>query len=197
LGPVGSGKTALWYQLKNEEFRDTHTSLTENIGTFIPKQLQDPKLKLSPLRYVDLPGHGSLRWKLQQYLDQTKGVVFVVDASSESSLATSSEQLFEILTSARAKTPILIACNKNDLDDGLSTDDVKKRLEQALDKIRNSQTTTLGDLQDKSHTKAGLKLGRDGLPFKFDHSACPVRFGTITVKLGSIRPVLDFIKTLK
>jgi len=172
LGPVNSGKTVLWYQLKNDEFRESHTSLSENIGTFIPKQLQDQKVKVSPHRFVDLPGHGSLRWKLQNYLDQTKGIVFVVDSSEgDTHLTSATQQLFEILTHAptvKSRVPILIACNKND-EEGMTTDDIKEQLEALLEKSRHSQGS-MADLQDSSHIRAASKLGREGLPFKFDHS---------------------------
>ena len=41
LGPMGSGKTSLYFQLKQGAFRQTVTSMKENDAIFTPKALAD------------------------------------------------------------------------------------------------------------------------------------------------------------
>jgi len=196
LGPMDAGKTVLFYQLKQGLFRDTHTSMIENIASFIPTQLSEFK-KLPEYQYIDLPGHGNLRWKVASFLPRARGLIYVIDSSNGQQIPHAAQQLFEILSGSTAvnKVPLLIACNKSDNEGALTADEIKRRLERELEKCRTHQHT-MADLQDESHAKPLVTLGKSGISFRFEHCANGVRFGTISTKTGSIRPVTEFITTL-
>ncbi|KAH0686981.1 hypothetical protein KY284_017534 [Solanum tuberosum] len=58
----------------------TVTSMEPNEGSFILHSEEDKKGKLKPVHVVDVPGHSRLRPKLDEFLPQAAGVVFVVDS---------------------------------------------------------------------------------------------------------------------
>ncbi|KAK6776427.1 hypothetical protein RDI58_027428 [Solanum bulbocastanum] len=61
-------------------YQGTVTSILEpNEGSFILHSEEDKKGKLKPVHVVDVPGHSRLRPKLDEFLPQAAGVVFVVD----------------------------------------------------------------------------------------------------------------------
>ncbi|WJX12651.1 hypothetical protein P8452_03122 [Trifolium repens] len=59
------------------------------------------KGKIKPVHIVDVPGHSRLRPKLDEYLPQAVGIVFVVDALDFlPNCGASSEYLYDLLTKA-------------------------------------------------------------------------------------------------
>ncbi|KAK2424227.1 signal recognition particle receptor subunit beta [Trifolium repens] len=59
------------------------------------------KGKIKPVHIVDVPGHSRLRPKLDEYLPQAAGIVFVVDALDFlPNCGASSEYLYDLLTKA-------------------------------------------------------------------------------------------------
>ncbi|WVZ13198.1 hypothetical protein V8G54_017728 [Vigna mungo] len=58
----------------------TVTSMEPNEDTFILHNEKTRKGKIKPVHIVDVPGHSRLRPKLDEYLPQAAGIVFVVDA---------------------------------------------------------------------------------------------------------------------
>lgn len=112
---MGSGKTALYFRLKQGVFRETYTSMKENDATFVPVGLEG---KVSASRFVDLPGHASQRVKLDAIKPVTKGVVFVVDATTPDSLAKVSQFLYTLLVDpilVARRTPFFIAVSKQEM----------------------------------------------------------------------------------
>ncbi|KAG7012804.1 Signal recognition particle receptor subunit beta [Cucurbita argyrosperma subsp. argyrosperma] len=80
-GLSGSGKTVLFYQLRDgSSHQGTVTSMEPNEGTFVLHSEIPKKDKLKPVHLIDVPGHSRLRAKLDDFLPQAAGVVFVVDA---------------------------------------------------------------------------------------------------------------------
>ncbi|KAI3952686.1 hypothetical protein MKX01_013648 [Papaver californicum] len=108
-GLSGSGKTVLFYQLQDgSPHQGTVTSMDPNEGNFALHSEFSRKGKIKPVRVVDVPGHSRLRPKLDEYLPQAAGLIFLVDAL---------DYLYEILTKAvvvKKKVPVLIMCNKTD-----------------------------------------------------------------------------------
>ena len=117
MGASGSGKTALYYSLYTGEFRYTVSSIEENVSG------RDENVKLGEeierrVQTVDVPGHFNFRERIQELLESAAGVVLVVDSKDKSKLAEASEILYDIINNIGvldAKTPILVACNKQDL----------------------------------------------------------------------------------
>jgi signal recognition particle receptor subunit beta len=129
LGPMGAGKTALFFRLKQGLFRPTQTSMKENDAVFVPQELQSASKGgaiAPPTRFVDLPGHPSQRVKLDALKPVAKGVVFVLDGAHTDSLGKTSQLLYTLLVDpifVARRTPFFIAINKADLlENGASTD---------------------------------------------------------------------------
>jgi len=78
LGLTNSGKTTLFFKLKDGKLANTHTSVKENFAKFIPKVGSVEK----EVEVVDIPGHSRVRQQLlNQYLPITKKIVYLLDAS--------------------------------------------------------------------------------------------------------------------
>ncbi|KAJ9708875.1 hypothetical protein PVL29_000731 [Vitis rotundifolia] len=96
-GLSGSGKTTLFYQLQDgSSHLGTVTSMDPNEGTFVLHSEIAKKGKIKPVHVVDVPGHSRLRPKLDEFLPQAAGIVFVVDA-------------LEFLPNCRAASEYLLA----------------------------------------------------------------------------------------
>ena len=108
LGPSGSGKTTLFYQLRDGNIHNgTVASMQENAGTFAfasekvfsetqnfaikaatcltgPVSLFDfPSMQAQqakPVHLIDVPGHPKVRNQFQGYLNNARGIVFVIDS---------------------------------------------------------------------------------------------------------------------
>lgn len=69
---------------------------------------------------IDVPGHASMRAKLEALLQEAAGIVFLVDAVDVTPQRTeAADLLYEVLTHpvvVRQRLPLLIACNKADME---------------------------------------------------------------------------------
>ncbi|XP_059656162.1 uncharacterized protein LOC132303091 isoform X2 [Cornus florida] len=142
-GLSGSGKTVLFYQ-DGSSHQGTVTSMEPNEGTFVLHSEMTKKGKIKPVHIVDVPGHSRLRPKLDEFLPQAAGIVFVVDALEFlPNCRSASEYLYEILTRAtvvKKKIPLLILCNKVDKVTAHTKEFIRKQLEKEIDKLRASRT---------------------------------------------------------
>ncbi|KAL7171532.1 hypothetical protein ACSBR2_036229 [Camellia fascicularis] len=144
-GLSGSGKTVIFYQLRDgSSHQGTVTSMEPNEGTFVLHSEMSKKGKIKPVHIVDVPGHSRLRPKLDEFLPQAAGIVFVVDALEFlPNCRAASEYLYDILTRAsvvRKKIPVLILCNKVDKVTAHTKEFIRKQLEKEIDKLRASRT---------------------------------------------------------
>ncbi|KAL3324754.1 hypothetical protein AABB24_038720 [Solanum stoloniferum] len=107
-----------------------------NEGSFILHSEEDKKGKLKPVHIVDVPGHSHLRPKLDEFLPQAAGVVFVVDfVEFLPNCRPASEYLYEILTKASVvnkKVPVLLLCNKVDKVTAHTTEFIRKQPEKEI-----------------------------------------------------------------
>nr|KJB21013.1 hypothetical protein B456_003G186100 [Gossypium raimondii] len=79
-GLSGSGKTVLFYQLRDGSVHQgTITSMEPNESTIVLNS-DSNKRKSKPVHIVDVPGHSRLRPKLDEFLPRAAGIVFVVDS---------------------------------------------------------------------------------------------------------------------
>lgn len=196
LGGIGSGKTSLYYQLFTGKFRETHTSMKENIGT--PKLNQTDGPKIPSYRYVDFPGHKSQRTRLSTYFSQTRAIVFLIDVGDNENYRSTGQYLFSLMTDAilyKKKVPLLIAFNKTDKETDPDNGDwlsCKKKLLEDLEKCRTGALggiSSLGDTDDLS----SVELGIPGKKFQFAHSPLPIKFGSVATKISKISPILEFL----
>ncbi|OVA16969.1 Signal recognition particle receptor [Macleaya cordata] len=193
-GLSGSGKTVLFYQLRDgSSHQGTVTSMDPNEGNFVLHSESTKKGKIKPVRVVDVPGHSRLRPKLDEYLPQAAGLVFVVDALDFlPNCRTAAEYLYEILTKAsivKKKIPVLILCNKTDKVTAHSKEFIRKQLEKEIDKLRASRTAiSAADISSEN------ALGVAGESFAFSQCHNKVTIGESSGLTGEISQVEQFIR---
>ncbi|KAG5577847.1 hypothetical protein H5410_057981 [Solanum commersonii] len=193
-GLSGSGKTYLFYQLRDgSAHQGTVTSMEPNEGSFILHSEEDKKGKLKPVHVVDVPGHSRLRPKLDEFLPQAAGVVFVVDSVEFlPNCRPASEYLYEILTKAsvvKKKVPILLLCNKVDKVTAHTAEFIRKQLEKEIDKLRTSRTAVSDADISNEYT-----LGVPGEPFAFSQCHNRVIVAEASGLTGEISQLEKFIR---
>ncbi|WCJ43376.1 P-loop containing nucleoside triphosphate hydrolases superfamily protein [Euphorbia peplus] len=193
-GLSGSGKTILFYQLRDgSPHQGTVTSMEPNEGIFILHSEASKKGKVKPVHLVDVPGHSRLRLKLDEFLPQAAGIVFIVDALEFlPNLRGVSEYLYDILTKAtvvKRKVPVLICCNKTDKVTAHSKEFIRKQLEKEIDKLRTSRSrVSEADIADD------FTLGIPGEAFSFSHCSNKVTVAESSGLNGDISEVEQFIR---
>ncbi|RZC72019.1 hypothetical protein C5167_035182 [Papaver somniferum] len=193
-GLSGSGKTVLFYQLRDgSAHQGTVTSMDPNEGNFVLHSESSKKGKIKPVRVVDVPGHSRLRPKLDEYLPQAAGLIFVVDALDFlPNCRAAAEYLYEILTKAtvvKKKVPVIIVCNKTDKVTAHTKEFIRKQLEKEIDKLRASRTAI--SAADMSTEYA---LGVAGETFTFSQCHNKVSVGESSGITGDISQVEQFIR---
>ncbi|KAK9097570.1 hypothetical protein Sjap_023067 [Stephania japonica] len=193
-GLSGSGKTILFYQLRDgSSHQGTVTSMEPNEETFVLHSESDKTAKIKPVRVVDVPGHARLRPKLDDYLPQAGGVVFVVDALDFlPNCRAAAEYLYDILTNARVvkkKIPVLILCNKTDKVTAHTKEFIRKQLEKEIDKLRASRTAI-----STADISSAFTLGVTGEAFTFFQCHNKVSVGEASGLTGDIVQVEQFIR---
>ncbi|KNA09201.1 hypothetical protein SOVF_155760 [Spinacia oleracea] len=193
-GLTGSGKTVLFYQLRDgSSHQGTVTSMDPNEGTFVLHSEVTKKGKIKPVHLVDVPGHSRLRPKLDEYMPQAAGVVFVVDSLEFlPNCRAAAEYLYDILTKAsvvKKRIPLLIVCNKTEKVTAHSKDFIRKQLEKEIEKLRTSRTV----MSDADITSE-FTLGESGQPFAFTQCHNRVTFGEASGITGDISQVEEFIR---
>ncbi|GMY26263.1 signal recognition particle receptor subunit beta isoform X2 [Fagus crenata] len=193
-GLSGSGKTVLFYQLRDgSSHQGTVTSMEPNEGTFVLHSETTKKGKIKPVHLVDVPGHSRLRPKLDEFLPQAAGIVFVVDALEFlPNCRAASEYLYDILTKAsvvKKKIPVLILCNKTDKVTAHTKEFIKKQMEKEVDKLRTSRSAISAADIANDYT-----LGIPGEAFSFSHCENKVTIAEASGSTGVISQVEQFIR---
>lgn len=196
-GPSNSGKTTLFYMLKDGS---THlgvvASMAENAATVSVKPpAGSGRAARSGVAIVDVPGHHTARHRLEALLNSAAAVVFVVDAVEVTPHRTeAADVLFEVLAHPavqRRRTPVLIACNKADLElEAHSVEFVRKTLERQLDAMRRTRAAAIG-----KDAGARAALGPADRPFSFAALPNKVALAEASAKAGKLDDVLTFIAT--
>lgn len=144
-------------------------------------------------RLLDIPGHHSFRHKLESSVKDAAGIVFVIDAVEITPhKVEAAEMLYELLTNssfAKSRTPLLLACNKADLEEEAhSTEFIRKTLERQLDAMRKTKTAGIG-----KEASAGVALGAADKPFSFAGLCSKVALVECSAKAGQLDDVRAFI----
>ncbi|KAK2950393.1 putative signal recognition particle receptor subunit beta [Blattamonas nauphoetae] len=175
IGLTGSGKTALFYTLKEGETPETFMSEKENSAIFDLSHCTNKKNSNKKYQYIDFPGAENTRQKFFNHPDfpNIRKLVFLVDSTSfKKDVPRIGSFFYSILTSPtliKKKTPIMIAFNKQDLlylknsdddsDDSESEPDKHGEqnrrithnivsLEKEINKIRTAKASVTRDLSD-------------------------------------------------
>jgi len=191
-GPPNSGKTTLFFQLKDGSLHNgVVASMGENAAAVTLRPARGgPKTAA----VLDVPGHHSMRHRLEGALGDAGAVVFLVDAVEVTPHRTeAADMLYEVLTHPvvqRSRVPVLIACNKMDLElEAHSVDFIRKTLEKQLDMMRKTRTAAVGK-------DAGAKapaLGAPDKPFAFAALPNKVALAEASAKTGRLDEVISFI----
>ncbi|KAF6254014.1 signal recognition particle receptor beta subunit-domain-containing protein [Scenedesmus sp. NREL 46B-D3] len=177
-GPMNAGKSTLYYQLADSsQHNGLVASMEQNTGVASVNGKQ--------ARLLDIPGHHSFRHKLESSLKEAAGIVFVLDAAEITPhRVEAAEMLYELLTNAalsRQRTPLLLACNKADLEDEAhSTEFIRKTLERQLDAMRKTKTAGIG-----KEASGGVALGAADKPFSFQGLRSKVCLRSAAQRWGS------------
>eukprot|EP00268_Persea_americana_P011756 TRINITY_DN1494_c0_g1_i1.p1 TRINITY_DN1494_c0_g1~~TRINITY_DN1494_c0_g1_i1.p1 ORF type:complete len:270 (-),score=50.88 TRINITY_DN1494_c0_g1_i1:366-1175(-) len=193
-GLSGSGKTILFYQLRDgTTHQGTVTSMEPNEGSFVLHSESEKPGKIKPVHIMDVPGHSRLRPKLDEFLPQACGIIFVVDALDFlPNCRAAAEYLYDILTKAtvvKRKIPVLIVCNKTDKVSAHSKDFIRKQLEKEVDKLRATRTgASAADIADE------FTLGVSGEAFVFSQCHNKVTIAEASGLTGETSQVEQFIR---
>lgn len=180
-GPSGSGKTLLSYRLCLGKSPTTVASMKPSVLEFSPKNYT----------VVDFPGHPRLRTSLYTtYLEQTREIIFLVDASNVQTQAReAAEFIYDLFTSPLVDKVIKfhVVCNKNDVASSRPPARVKLTLQQELEKIKKTRMS-LEEADDSSF----VPLGREGKPFSFDQdSPIEIEFYGMSAKNDSLESIIE------
>lgn len=141
LGAKDAGKTTLFSMLRYGACHGTFTSMLENVGDVATGA------GLKPLRLVDMPGHGKLRYLMDDAERQrtlwggklhVKTILFVVDASTVARVVDDVvERLYDALYYAyEAKIPeFVLVVNKTELFTAMAAPKLVSRLQQELTQL--------------------------------------------------------------
>ncbi|KAJ8974030.1 hypothetical protein NQ317_001818 [Molorchus minor] len=152
-GLCNSGKTLIYSQLIHNKNVQTHTSIMENVGTFV--------MNNEVLKVVDIPGHERLRNKFfDQYKGIAKGIVYVVDSATiQQDIRDAAEFLYNILVDPLVinNCPnLLILCNKQDQTLAKGGTAVKSIFEKELNTLRITKSKQLESVDAKNNRIAIL-----------------------------------------
>ncbi|EFJ49222.1 hypothetical protein VOLCADRAFT_80798 [Volvox carteri f. nagariensis] len=195
VGPCNGGKTTLFYCLKDGATHGaTVASMQENEGWC---QVRNDKDRIvGSVRVLDLPGHPRLRSKLEQFLKDASAVVLVIDSADITPNKTeAAEDLFEVLTHpavARRRLPVLLACNKADLEtQAHSVDFCRRTIEKQLDAMRKTRLALGGD-----PGRAISALGKPDKPLSLAALRSPITSASISAEKGDVSEVMRFLAKL-
>jgi signal recognition particle receptor subunit beta len=193
VGPCNAGKTTLFYQLKDAAPAQLGTvaSMQENEGLCTVRN--DKDRVLGTVRLLDLPGHPRLRSKMESHLRSASAVVLVLDSADITPQRTeAAEDLFEVLTHptvARRRVPVLIACNKADLEtQAHSVDFCRRTLEKQLETMRKTRLALGGEAG-----RALSALGKADKPLSLGALRSPVLAGSLSASSGEVTEVMRFL----
>ena len=182
VGRTGAGKTRLLCKLCSNTCPITLTSIQATTLEY-----SHPQVRKRSLFLVDIPGDGRVRSK---YLNEQKsrsivGVLFLIDSVEfDSSKEEIADVLFELLSSKQfKKTPILFACNKQDLFPKISCEDIKKELEREMQIKISTQTSSPDNLDSKSKPTV---IGDASSDFSFGKIANTTNFVPTSVTNESV-----------
>ncbi len=198
LGPCNAGKTTLFYRLKDGTTHlGTVASMQENEG--VCQVRNDKDRVVGSVKLLDLPGHPRLRSKMEQYLKDAAAVVLVIDAADITPHKTeAAEDLFEVLTHptvSRRRVPVLIACNKSDLEtQAHSVEFCRRTVEKQLDAMRKTRLALGGDAA--SRAAVTLALGKADKALALGALRSPISAASISAEKGDVAEVQRFLAKL-
>ncbi|KAI6105493.1 ARF SAR [Pisolithus sp. B1] len=152
LGLDSAGKTTILYRLQIGEVVSTIPTIGFNVETVQYKNIK--------FQVWDLGGQSSIRPYWRCYFPNTSAIIYVIDSSDHARLSTSRSELLTMLSEDELSgVPLLVFCNKQDVEGALKPDEVSERLGLA-GKETSRQWSVRGSCATKGE---GLEEGLDWL----------------------------------
>jgi ADP-ribosylation factor-like protein 1 len=121
LGLDSAGKTTILYRMQIGEVVSTIPTIGFNVETV---QYQNIKFQV-----WDLGGQSSIRPYWRCYFPNTSAIIYVIDSSDSNRLATSRTELLTMLSEDELKgVPLLVFCNKQDVEGALKPENISEEL---------------------------------------------------------------------
>lgn len=174
-------------QLQHDTTTLTCTSMTENVGSCTPEDAKES------VDVIDVPGYGKVRGAYKKYIDTTKRIIFLVSAAEvKKTIKDDASYLHDIIVNNKNQVPMLIVCNKSDVNMSESEDVVRMMLEKELNKLRRRVAKPGEVVSDEDL----IMYGSTDEDFKFDQLEYPVMFTQASVKQNDIDGVWKFISEI-
>ncbi|CAG9786624.1 unnamed protein product [Diatraea saccharalis] len=185
-GLSDSGKTLLFVRLAYSQYRQTFTSMKENVEEYITTK---------SLRLVDLPGQERLRNKFfDQYKNSAKAIIYVIDSVTiQKEIRDVAEYLYTILLDSVVRgnnPPLLILCNKQDQPLAKGSQVIKSLLEKEINLVRVTKSSQLQSV-DPSQSNNTIYLGKTGKDFEFSHIGSKVDVVECSANTGDDEDPVD------
>ena len=96
--------------------------------------LEELQIRNVNIKVWDLSGQLKLRGTWKYYYESVNGIIFVIDAANQDTLADVRDTLHQVMAeTAETKIPILIFANKQDVDGSLGYSEIRNELALAGD----------------------------------------------------------------
>ncbi|KAJ3715626.1 small monomeric GTPase [Lentinula guzmanii] len=126
LGLDSAGKTTILYRLQIGEVVSTIPSA---ISVAIGFNVETVQYKNIKFQVWDLGGQSSIRPYWRCYFPNTSAIIYVIDSSDHARLPTSRSELLTMLSEEELKgVPLLVFCNKQDVEDALKPEVISEEL---------------------------------------------------------------------
>lgn len=155
-GASNSGKTLLFSRLTMGVAKRTLTSMAVNRGSMILQNASNPDRPSKEVRIIDVPGNLRIRQRdFNSEKSAAKAMIFVIDSAKINDESKDvSDYLYDILrekTFRQQRLPLLIFCNKQDLNNGNeSIKSIRQLLEDELTLKRKTRASSVAVHQGKA-----------------------------------------------
>lgn len=121
LGLDSAGKTTILYRLQIGEVVSTIPTIGFNVETVEYKNIK--------FQVWDLGGQSSIRPYWRCYFPNTSAIIYVIDSSDVDRLQTSRSELLTMLNEEELSgVPLLVFCNKQDMEGSLPPEEISDKL---------------------------------------------------------------------
>ena len=164
-GLPNAGKTLLFLRLVKNMGKQTVTSSVTNRDTMILEGTLSGRTS-QRIKVIDIPGNPRIRQReFNAYKNAAKAMVFVIDSTTANDESKEiADFVYDILrekTFHRQRLPLLILCNKQDLNNGNeSRESIQRLLENELTMKRRTRASSVAVHQGKSEQVEDI--GRPG-----------------------------------
>lgn len=121
LGLDSAGKTTILYRLQIGEVVSTIPTIGFNVETVQFKNIK--------FQVWDLGGQSSIRPYWRCYFPNTSAIIYVIDSADHTRIGSSRTELLTMLAEEELKgVPLLVFCNKQDIEGALKPEDISEQL---------------------------------------------------------------------